>query len=81
MQIHINTIPNNLFEVPPLELFIFVTALFEDNDNVDQIFALKLACFETKEISESSNNEAKKKLRQAKTKLEVLKTAIEIRES
>jgi len=46
--------------------------------NVDQIFALKLACFETKEISESSNNEAKKKLRQAKTKLEVLKTAIEI---
>ncbi len=55
-----------------------LTALFEDNDNVDQIFALKLACFETKEISESSNNEAKKKLRQAKTKLEVLKTAIEI---
>ena len=55
-----------------------LTSLFEDNDNVDQIFALKLACFETKEISESSNNEAKKKLRQAKTKLEVLKTAIEI---
>jgi len=58
-----------------------LTALFEDNDNVDQIFALKLACFETKEISESSNNEAKKKLRQAKTKVEVLKTAIEIIES
>ena len=55
-----------------------LNALFEDNDNVDQIFALKLACFETKEISESSNNEAKKKLRQAKTKIEVLKTAIEI---
>ena len=39
-----------------------LSALFEDIDNVDQIFALKLACFETKEISESSNNEGKKKL-------------------
>jgi len=58
-----------------------LTALFEDNDNVDQIFALKLACFETKEISESSNNDLKKKLRQAKTKVEVLKVAIEIIES
>ena len=55
-----------------------LTALFEDNDNVDQIFALKLACFETKEISESTNNEGKKKLRQAKTKIQVLKAAIEI---
>ena len=58
-----------------------VTALLEDNDNVDQIFALKLACFETKQISESSDNEAKKRLRQAKTKIQVLKTAIEILES
>ena len=58
-----------------------LSALFEDIDNVDQIFALKLACFETKEISESSNNEGKKKLRQAKTKLDVLKNAIEIIES
>ena len=57
-----------------------LTALFEDNDNIDQIFALKLACFETKNISESSNNEAKKKIRQAKTKLDVLKAAIEIAE-
>ena len=55
-----------------------LSALFEDNDNVDQIFALKLACFETKEISDSSNNEGKKKLRQAKTKIQVLKAAIEI---
>ena len=38
-----------------------LTALFEDNDNVDQIFALKLGpCFETKEISESSNNNVKR---------------------
>ena len=58
-----------------------LNALLENNDNVDQIFALKLAFFETKQISESSNNEAKKKLRQVKTKLDVLKTAIEIIES
>src|SRR6056300_528916 len=55
-----------------------LSALFE---NVDHIFALKLACFEHKQISESTNNDAKKRLRQAKTKLEVLKTAIEIIES
>ena len=55
-----------------------LTALFEDNDNVDQIFALKLACFETKDINDSSNNEGKKKLRQAKTKIQVLKAAIDI---
>ena len=55
-----------------------LSAMLEDVDNVDQVFALKLACFENKTISESSDNEGKKKLRQAKTKLDVLKTAISI---
>ena len=55
-----------------------LSALFEDVNNVDHIFALKLALFENKDVSQSSNEEGKKKLRQAKTKLEVLKTAIEI---
>ena len=55
-----------------------LSALFEDVNNVDHIFALKLALFENKDVSQSSNDEGKKKLRQAKTKLEVLKTAIEI---
>ena len=55
-----------------------LSAMLEDVDNVDHVFALKLACFENKTISESSDNEGKKKLRQAKTKLDVLKTAISI---
>ena len=55
-----------------------LSALFEDVNNVDHIFALKLALFENKDVSQSSNDEGKKKLRQAKTKLEVLKTAIQI---
>jgi len=55
-----------------------LSALFEDVNNVDHIFALKLALFENKDVSQSSNDEDKKKLRQAKTKLEVLKTAIKI---
>ena len=58
-----------------------LSAMFDDVDNTDHVFALKLACFENKTISNSSNNEGKKKLRQAKTKLDVLKTAIEILES
>ena len=55
-----------------------LSAMLEDVDNTDHVFALKLACFENKTISESSDNEGKKKLRQAKTKLDVLKTAIAI---
>ena len=58
-----------------------LSAMFDDVDNVDHVFALKLACFENKTISDSSDNEGKKKLRQAKTKLDVLKSAIEILES
>jgi len=55
-----------------------IQALLEEVDNIDQIFALKLALFEHKAISDSKNDDAKKKLRQAKDKLEALKVAIDI---
>ena len=55
-----------------------VKALFEDKENEDHLFALKLALFEVKEIRDSKDNESKKKLRQAKTKIEVLKIAFDL---
>ena len=55
-----------------------LSAMLEDIDNTDHVFALKLALFENKIISESKDNEGKKKLRQAKDKLSVLQTAISI---
>ena len=58
-----------------------LSAMLEDTTNVDHVFALKLALFENKTISDSKNDDAKKKLRAAKNKLDVLKSAIEILES
>ena len=58
-----------------------LSAVLEDIDNVDHVFALKLALFENASISDSKNDDAKKKLRAAKNKLDVLKSAIEILES
>ena len=58
-----------------------LSAVLEDIDNVDHVFALKLALFENTTISDSKNDDAKKKLRAAKNKLDVLKSAIEILES
>lgn len=55
-----------------------VKALFEDKENEDHLFALKLALFEVKEIRDSKDNESKKKLRQAKNKIEVLKIAFDL---
>ena len=55
-----------------------VKALFEDKENEDHLFALKLALFEVKEIRDSKDNESKKKLRQAKTKIEVLRIAFDL---
>ena len=40
-----------------------MTSLFDDIDNVDHVFALKLALFETKTISDSKNDEAKKEVK------------------
>jgi hypothetical protein len=53
-------------------------AIFEDVENENHMFALKLALFEVKEIRDSKDNEGKKKLRQAKNKIEVLKIAFDL---
>ena len=55
-----------------------VKAIFEDKENEDHLFALKLALFEVEHIRNSADNEGKKKLRQAKNKIEVLKIAIDL---
>ena len=53
-------------------------AIFEQGENEDQLFALKLAIFELPAIRDSKNDELKKKLRQCKNKIEALKVAFEI---
>ncbi len=55
-----------------------VEAIFGDDDNLDHIFALKLAIFELNEIKDSKQDDLKKKLRQSKTKKEIISTACEI---
>ena len=55
-----------------------VDALFNDEDNQDHIFALKLAVFELDGIKDSDKEDLKKKLRQSKSKIEVLKIACDI---
>ena len=55
-----------------------VKAIFEQGDNEDQLFALKIALFELPGIRDSKNDELKKKLRQSKNKIELLKLAIEL---
>lgn len=55
-----------------------VKAIFEQGENEDQLFALKIALFEVTEIRDSKNDELKKKLRQSKNKIDTLKVAFEI---
>ena len=55
-----------------------VKAIFEQGENEDQLFALKLALFEQPEIRDSKNDELKKKLRQSKNKIDTLKVAFEL---
>ena len=55
---------------------VLIKALFEDVENEDHLFALKLAMFEIKQIRNSKDTENKKKLRQSKNKIEVLKIAL-----
>ena len=57
---------------------VFVKAIFEDGENEDHLFALKLALFEVEDIRDSKKAELKKKLRQSKTKRGVLRAALEI---
>ena len=55
-----------------------VKSIFQDEENEDHLFALKLALFEVKEIRDSKDNEGKKKLRQSKNKIDTLKVAFDI---
>ena len=55
-----------------------VDALFNDEENADHLFALKLALFEVDKIKNSTDNEKKSELRKSKTKSEVLLKAINI---
>jgi hypothetical protein len=55
-----------------------VKALFEDLENEDHLFALKLALFETEKVMNFKNNEVKNKLRKSKNKVEVIQCAIEL---
>tara|TARA_X000001036_G_scaffold348136_1_gene328443 strand:+ start:552 stop:1028 length:477 start_codon:yes stop_codon:yes gene_type:complete len=55
-----------------------VKAIFEQGDNEDQLFALKIALFELPGIRDSKDDELKKKLRQTKNKIDTLKIAFDI---
>jgi hypothetical protein len=55
-----------------------VKAIFEQGENEDQLFALKIALFELPNIRDSKNDELKKKLRQSKNKIDTLKVAFDI---
>ena len=58
-----------------------VEAIFGDDENLDHVFALKLAVFELNEIKDSKQEELKKKLRQSKTKKDIIATACQILEN
>ena len=55
-----------------------VKAIFEQGENEDHLFALKLALFELPAITDSKKDELKKKLRQSKNKIDTLKVTFEI---
>ena len=55
-----------------------VEAIFGDEENLDHVFALKLAIFELDAIKDSKKEDLKKKLRQSKTKKDIIATACEI---
>jgi hypothetical protein len=55
-----------------------VEVMFNNDDDEDDIFALKLALFEVEKIRESKNTALKTKLRKAKSKIEVLRFAFDI---
>ena len=55
-----------------------VEAIFNRDDDEDDVFALKLALFEVEKIRESKNTALKTKLRKAKSKIEVLRFAFDI---
>ena len=56
---------------------LIVNTLFEDDENEDHLFALKLALFEIPAIKDSKDDGKKKALRTCTSKLEVLRVALE----
>tara|TARA_B110000285_G_scaffold22277_1_gene21537 strand:+ start:2093 stop:2635 length:543 start_codon:yes stop_codon:yes gene_type:complete len=55
-----------------------VKAIFEEVENEDHLFALKLALFEVEQIRNSDNAELKADIRKGKTKVEVLLNALKL---
>lgn len=55
-----------------------VKSIFEDESNVDHLFALKLSLFEIENIRNSTNEELKTQLRKSKTKKEALQVAFDL---
>ena len=55
-----------------------VKGIFENEDDEDHLFALKLALFEVDKIRDSENAELKSNIRKSKTKAEVLLNALKI---
>ena len=55
-----------------------VKSIFENEDNEDHLFAIKITLFELEKIRNSKNDDIKKKIRQAKTKIEALQAAFEL---
>lgn len=57
---------------------IMTKAIFEEPENEDHLFALKLALFEIKEIRDTKHEELKTNLRKSTTKIEALMFALQI---
>ncbi len=55
-----------------------VKAIFEDKENEDHLFALKLAIFELPAVRDSKDEQKKKELRQSTNKIDVIKIASDI---
>ena len=55
-----------------------IKLITEDQENEDQLFALKIALFEVEDIRESTDIEKKKLIRQSKTKTDLLYNALSI---
>ena len=55
-----------------------INLITKDQENVDHLFALKLAVFEVEEIRDSQNTELKVSIRKSKTKAEILLNTLKI---
>ena len=55
-----------------------IDALFNDEENADHLFALKLAVFELEKVKDSQEEDLKKQIRQSKSKTEIIAKVCEI---